>query len=209
MGSLNKTRVSCEDKIIKMLFTFCLYLCLYITSAQETYQNNANIPLDNIGLLHDIFGTGSPDYDGELSGSSQAVQGQYQGVQPGVSRTGWGTSSSCTPALLVQEGLVEMIPAQVMEAPLWSVHHKQDQDSLSRQVLCPGAWGVDRMGCQGCMLMWRRPCAGWTESYFGRSDCAGWVENMKRDKYVGGYFRGKCGQVYGGSRRQVNKGNGY
>merc|ERR1712013_656134 len=69
--SLNKTRVSCEDEIIKMLFTFCLYLCLYITSAQETYQNNANIPLDNIGLLHDIFGTGSPDYDGELSGSLQ------------------------------------------------------------------------------------------------------------------------------------------
>ena len=509
---MNKTRVSCEDKIIKMLFTFCLYLCLYITSAQETYQNNANIPLDNIGLLHDIFGTGSPDYDGELFGSSQAVQGQYQGVQPGVSRPDVPDSGNagvvsvgsvivdrgepecssyarlgyeCVPYYQCREGniitdgagLIDIRfgatpaqdsaildpsvskcpgqlevcckdpdnvvapPAPLRHQPRCGTRHQnglfanvqnqgksdtqfgewphmcailqerevptpyggaeliteykcggslisagivltaghcvssvepstmivrcgewdtqQENEVLGHQdrkvvntVTHPGfiesnlhndlalvfldhdmeltanvdtmcmpqqgermditncvatGWGKDRFGDEGeyqtllqqvtlpkvqhdycqkalsknrlgnkfqlhssftcagglgrddtctgdggsplvcpsqarpgqfvqagivswglgcgqdgvpgvyadveeamCWVDWEVSCAfGLTESYFGRSDCAGWVENMKRDKYVGGYFRGKCGQVYGGSRRQVNKGNGY
>ena len=70
----------------------CLFLCLGFCSAQDGYQNNANIPLDNIGLIHDIFGTGSLDYEGqdvgtqENSGQSQSFEGQFLGVQPGVVR---------------------------------------------------------------------------------------------------------------------------
>jgi len=68
----------------------CLFLFLLSCSAQEGYQqNNANIPLDNVGLLHDIFGTGSSDYEGQdggFQGSGQVAQGPFLGVQPGVSR---------------------------------------------------------------------------------------------------------------------------
>jgi len=70
----------------------CLLLCLGFCSAQDGYHNNANIPLDNIGLLHDIFGTGSSDYEGQdegtqgNSGPSQSFEGQFLGVQPGVVR---------------------------------------------------------------------------------------------------------------------------
>ena len=62
-----------------------------------------------------------------------------------------------------------------------------------------------------CWVDWEVSCAlGVRSSYFGRADCAAWVEGIKRDKYVGGYFRGKCGEVYGGSRgQQVAKGTGY
>ena len=62
-----------------------------------------------------------------------------------------------------------------------------------------------------CWVDWEVSFAlGVSDSYFGRADCAAWVEGIKRDKYVGGYFRGKCGEVYGGSRgQQVAKGTGY
>ena len=62
-----------------------------------------------------------------------------------------------------------------------------------------------------CWLDWEVSCAfGLRESFFGRPDCARWLEGVKGDKHVGGYFGGKCGQVYGGSRgQQFNKGNGY
>ena len=57
-----------------------------------------------------------------------------------------------------------------------------------------------------CWVDWEVSCAaGVRDSYFGRADCAVWV-----NKYVGGYFRGKCGDVYEGSRgQQVAKGAGY
>ena len=70
----------------------CLLLCLVFCSAQEGYENNPNIPLDNIELLHDIFGTGPADYEGQAeesqpnSGLSQSFDGQFLGVQPGVVR---------------------------------------------------------------------------------------------------------------------------
>ena len=69
-----------------------LLLCLGFCSGQDGYQNNANIPLDNIGSLHDIFGTGSSDYEGQdggsLTGSGpvESFEGQFLGVQPGVAR---------------------------------------------------------------------------------------------------------------------------
>eukprot|EP00092_Neocalanus_flemingeri_P033547 GFUD01036470.1.p1 GENE.GFUD01036470.1~~GFUD01036470.1.p1 ORF type:complete len:505 (-),score=163.46 GFUD01036470.1:70-1584(-) len=65
----------------------CLILCLGFCTGQEGYENNANIPLDNIGLLHDIFGTGSSDYEGQVE-DSQPNSGPSQsfGVQPDVVR---------------------------------------------------------------------------------------------------------------------------
>ena len=54
-----------------------------------------------------------------------------------------------------------------------------------------------------CWVDWEVSCAlGLSYSYFGRTDCAGWVEGQKRDKYVGGYYSGKCGAVYGDTRGQ-------
>jgi len=76
-------------KLISPSLIFCFGIC----SAQEGYENNPNIPLDNIGLLHDIFGTGSADYEGGEVGRSeqnfvptQSFDGQFLGVQPGQVR---------------------------------------------------------------------------------------------------------------------------
>ena len=75
------------------LITPCLILCLGLSSAQKGYENTPNIPLDNTGLLHDIFGTGSVDYEGGQIEESeqnflptQSFEGQFLGVQPGQVR---------------------------------------------------------------------------------------------------------------------------
>merc|ERR1712215_31036 len=62
-----------------------------------------------------------------------------------------------------------------------------------------------------CWVDWEISCLlGKSQSYFGRPDCAGWVEGQKRDKYVGGYYSGKCGGVYGNVRGQQRvEGTGY
>ena len=55
-----------------------------LCGAQEGYNNNANIPLDNTGLLHDIFGT---EFQQQTEDSLPSTgQGQTLGVQPGVAR---------------------------------------------------------------------------------------------------------------------------
>jgi len=87
--SVKKTELHCRDRKMKLFISPCLFLLLSC-SAQEGYQqNNANIPLDNVGLLHDIFGTSSQNYEGQdggFQGSGQVAQGPFLGVQPGVSR---------------------------------------------------------------------------------------------------------------------------
>jgi len=56
-----------------------------------------------------------------------------------------------------------------------------------------------------CWIDWEVSCAlGLRESFFNRPDCARWLEGAKRDKYVGDYFRGKCGQVYQGTRGPIS-----
>merc|ERR1711872_898862 len=87
---VKKTELHCRDKNMNLFVNPCLFLFLLSCSAQEGYQqNNANIPLGNVGLLYDIFGTGSSDYEGQgggFQGSGQVAQGPFLGVQPGVSR---------------------------------------------------------------------------------------------------------------------------
>merc|ERR1712215_194344 len=56
-------------------------------SCQDGYENNANIPLDDVGLLHDIFGTGTFDYEVPAdSGLVSGPEGPFLGVQPGIVR---------------------------------------------------------------------------------------------------------------------------
>merc|ERR1712215_230754 len=64
-------------------------------SCQDGYENNANIPLDDVGLLHDIFGTGTFDYDVPAeSGPVGGPEGPFAGVQPGIVRPNVPDSSA-------------------------------------------------------------------------------------------------------------------
>jgi len=67
-------------RVVNILLPLFIGLC----GAQEGYNNNANIPLDNTGLLHDIFGT---EFQQQTEDSLPSTgQGQTLGVQPGVAR---------------------------------------------------------------------------------------------------------------------------
>jgi len=75
----------------------------------------------------------------------------------------------------------------------------------------PGVYaGVD--SASTCWIDWELSCKeGLVGSFFGRTDCVGWLETMKQDRFVGDYFRGKCGQVYSqfGGQTGNHRGTGY
>merc|ERR1711915_451574 len=80
MGETKQTKKMKLD-IISILLLAIQCVC------QDGYENNANIPLDDVGLLHDIFGTGTFDYEVPAdSGLVSGPEGPFLGVQPGIMR---------------------------------------------------------------------------------------------------------------------------
>merc|ERR1711915_976370 len=87
MGTVNtKSTETKQTKKMKLDILSILLLAIQCV-CQEGYENNANIPLDDVGLLHDIFGTGTFDYDVSAeSGPVGGPEGPFTGVQPGIVR---------------------------------------------------------------------------------------------------------------------------